>query len=75
MLSNLITSEESHYRGKKILMLFGDYVEDHEVMIPFQALQMAGHAVEAICHGAQVLAAVLVLNGRSCSAYSESGRT
>ncbi len=27
--------------GKKsILMIVGDYVEDYEVMVPFQALQM-----------------------------------
>ena len=35
--------------GKKILMLVGDYVEDYEVMVPFQALQMVGHTVDAIC--------------------------
>jgi protease I len=36
---------------KNILMLVGDYVEDYEVMVPFQALQMVGHAVHAICPG------------------------
>lgn len=36
---------------KKILMLVGDYVEDYEVMVPFQALLMAGHAVHAVCPG------------------------
>jgi protease I len=30
-------------------MLVGDYVEDYEVMVPFQALQMVGHAVHAVC--------------------------
>jgi protease I len=34
---------------KKILMLVGDYVEDYEVMVPFQALQMVGHTVDAVC--------------------------
>ncbi|RJP33929.1 MAG: DJ-1/PfpI family protein [Candidatus Omnitrophota bacterium] len=34
---------------KKILMLVGDFVEDYEVMVPFQALQMVGHAVHAVC--------------------------
>ncbi|QSJ17047.1 DJ-1/PfpI family protein [Nostoc sp. UHCC 0702] len=34
---------------KKILMLIGDYVEDYEVMVPFQALQMVGHTVHAVC--------------------------
>jgi len=35
--------------AKKILMLVGDYVEDYEVMVPFQALQMVGHSVHAVC--------------------------
>lgn len=35
--------------AKKILMLVGDYVEDYEVMVPFQALQMIGHTVHAVC--------------------------
>ena len=35
--------------AKKILMLVGDYVEDYEVMVPFQALQMVGHHVHAVC--------------------------
>ena len=34
---------------KNILMLVGDYVEDYEVMVPFQALQMVGHTVHAVC--------------------------
>jgi protease I len=33
----------------KLLMLVGDYVEDYEVMVPFQALQMVGHTVHAVC--------------------------
>jgi protease I len=35
--------------AKKILMLVGDYVEDYEVMVPFQALLMVGHTVHAVC--------------------------
>ncbi len=35
--------------GKKILMLVGDYAEDYETMVPFQALQMIGHQVDAVC--------------------------
>ena len=35
--------------AQKILMIVGDYVEDYEVMVPFQALQMVGHTVDAIC--------------------------
>lgn len=37
--------------AKKILMLVGDYVEDYEAMVPFQALQMVGHRVDAVCPG------------------------
>src|ERR1039457_712867 len=33
----------------KILLIAGDYVEDYEVMVPFQALQMVGHTVHAVC--------------------------
>lgn len=36
---------------KRILMLVGDYVEDYEVMVPFQMLLMVGHEVHAICPG------------------------
>ena len=35
--------------AKKILMLVGDFVEDYEVMVPFQALLMLGHSVHAVC--------------------------
>ncbi len=37
--------------AKKILMLVGDFVEDYEVMVPFQALEMVGHRVDAVCPG------------------------
>jgi protease I len=37
--------------AKKILVLVGDYVEDYEVMVPFQALAMVGHTVHAVCPG------------------------
>ena len=36
---------------KRILLLAGDYVEDYEVMVPFQALLMVGHLVHAVCPG------------------------
>lgn len=36
---------------KKILMLVGDFVEDYEVMVPFQILKMVGHEVHAVCPG------------------------
>ncbi|MFD2189522.1 DJ-1/PfpI family protein [Pistricoccus aurantiacus] len=35
--------------AKRILMLVGDFAEDYEVMVPFQALQMVGHRVDAVC--------------------------
>ena len=36
---------------KAILMLIGDFVEDYEVMVPFQALLTIGHKVHAVCPG------------------------
>jgi protease I len=36
---------------KKILLLAGDYVEDYEVMVPYQMLLMVGHEVHAVCPG------------------------
>jgi protease I len=44
--------------SKKILMLVGDYVEDYEVMVPFQALLMIGHTVHAVCPGKKADATV-----------------
>ncbi len=35
--------------GKQILMLVGDFGEDYEIMVPFQALQAVGHTVHAVC--------------------------
>jgi protease I len=35
--------------SKKILMLVGDFGEDYEIMVPFQALQAVGHTVHAVC--------------------------
>src|SRR3984893_12718910 len=37
--------------AKKILFLVGDFAEDYEVMVPFQALTMLGHIVHAVCPG------------------------
>src|SRR3974377_2114573 len=34
-----------------LLLLAGDFVEDYEIMVPFQALQMVGHTVDAVCPG------------------------
>jgi protease I len=33
----------------RVLMIVGDFVEDYEVMVPFQILQMLGHDVDAVC--------------------------
>jgi protease I len=60
--------------AKKILMLVGDYVEDYEVMVPFQALQMVGHTVHAVCPhkkaGDSVRTAIHDFDG--AQTYSES---
>ena len=34
---------------KKVLMLCGDFTEDYETMVPFQALSMLGYQVDAVC--------------------------
>lgn len=33
----------------RILMLVGDFVEDYEVMVPYQVLTMLGLTVDAVC--------------------------
>lgn len=35
--------------GKSLLMIVGDFGEDYEIMVPFQALQAVGHDVDAVC--------------------------
>jgi protease I len=35
--------------SKDILMIVGDFGEDYEIMVPFQALEMVGHNVHAVC--------------------------
>jgi len=37
--------------ARKILLIVGDFVEDYEVMVPFQILQTVGHEVHAVCPG------------------------
>ena len=37
--------------AKIILFLTGDFAEDYETMVPFQALQAVGHTVHAVCPG------------------------
>jgi protease I len=57
----------------KILMIVGDIVEDYEVTVPFQALQMVGHIVRAVCpdkkSGQQVRTAIRDFEGDQT--YSE----
>jgi protease I len=59
--------------GKKILLLVGDYAEDYETMVPFQALAMVGHTVHAVCpdkkSGDSVMTAVHDFEG--AQTYSE----
>jgi protease I len=42
---------ENSMKPAKLLLLAGDFVEDYEIMVPFQALQMVGHTVDAVCPG------------------------
>ncbi|QXX74422.1 DJ-1/PfpI family protein [Methylovirgula sp. HY1] len=37
--------------GQRILMIVGDFGEDYEIMVPFQALLAVGHTVHAVCPG------------------------
>jgi protease I len=37
--------------AKTILLIAGDFVEDYEVMVPFQTLLTVGHEVHAVCPG------------------------
>lgn len=49
--SDSLPKEEGIMCARKILMIVGDYVEDYEAMVPFQALLMTGIAVDAVCPG------------------------
>jgi protease I len=59
--------------AKRILMIVGDYGEDYEIMVPFQALQMVGHTVHAVCpdrkSGEQIRTAIHDFDG--AQTYSE----
>ncbi|RXJ88208.1 DJ-1/PfpI family protein [Arcobacter sp. CECT 8985] len=35
--------------SKRLLVIAGDFVEDYELMVPFQALTMLGHQVDVVC--------------------------
>jgi len=47
----ILIEAESGLKHGKLLLLAGDFVEDYEIMVPFQALQMVGHTVDAVCPG------------------------
>lgn len=36
---------------KRVLMITGDFTEDYETMVPYQALEMVGIRVDAVCPG------------------------
>lgn len=39
--------------SKRVLLLAGDFVEDYEIMVPFQTLLTVGVTVDAVCPGKQ----------------------
>lgn len=59
--------------GKRILMICGDFAEDYETMVPFQALLAVGHTVDAVCPekkaGDQIATAIHDFEGQQT--YSE----
>jgi protease I len=48
-MRSTIVDREIEMGAKNILMIVGDYVEDYEVMVPYQTLLTVGHTVHAIC--------------------------
>lgn len=60
-------------KAKNILLLAGDFVEDYEIMVPFQALLAVGHTVHAVCPdkkaGDQIATAIHDFEGQQT--YSE----
>jgi protease I len=54
--------------SKKVLLIVGDFVEDYEVMVPFQILQAMGHQPVAACPdkqaGDQVVTAIHDFEGQ-----------
>jgi putative intracellular protease/amidase len=55
--------------AKKILMLVGDFVEDYEVMVPFQALQMVGHTVQTVWTANKLMAGYPTIPSYSSSLH------
>ena len=48
---NFLKQKVRFEMARQILCLVGDYVEDYEVMVPFQMLTMLGHQVDCVCPG------------------------
>jgi protease I len=59
--------------NKKLLMLVGDYVEDYEVMVPFQTLKTVGYEVDAVCPDKQAedTVATAIHDFEGAQTYSE----
>ncbi len=45
----LLIDQKGGEVSKSVLMIAGDYTEDYEVMVPFQALQITGINVDVVC--------------------------
>jgi len=45
----LFKIQKGKIMSKKILIIAGDFVEDYEMMVPFQCLLMLGHSVDVVC--------------------------
>lgn len=58
---------------KRLLMIVGDFVEDYEVMVPYQMLLMVGHQVDAVCPDKQAgdTVATAIHDFESEQTYSE----
>jgi len=50
-MPKFLSLEMNAMKPAKLLLLAVDFVEDYEIMVPFQALQMVGHTVDAVCPG------------------------
>lgn len=59
---------------KSVLILCGDYMEDYEIMVPFQALLAYGVVVDAVCPGKKAgdICRTAVHQGSGHQTYSES---
>lgn len=58
---------------KKILFIIGDFVEDYEVMVPYQILLTVGHEADTVCPGKKAgeLVATAIHDFEGHQTYSE----